>query len=560
VIPETVRLDPLREPDADFEALRLEAVGDLAETQAHADPPWTDHNAADPGITLLEACVWGLADLHYRIAERAWGAWPAEAVPWRDTEPARGEAARDAVADVLADPSDAASARQIVAGAPSRARAVLDAKAVLGLSAAGAEAVVRLVSEAHLLQAALDRFGALESEAAGASSSAETLEALADLTVFDDELPELLAYVRHVWVAGLFAERASELRAMVDAAADEAGALAKLAEDFVLPDGSKLSLTAAEQLLALALHPSPPTAPELWEDPDGATTLWPPHPIQARTCEPVTAEDYRRLALAAPGVRRAWVVPGLSLGVAWDGRDQAELPERRGALTLLIEPGGEPSPALKPVGTPLVAADKTLLKQFLRDAVGFPGATPELDDPFPDFRDDLDAPGPRRLLGDELAAALLTVLPVVVSGVLEISPTAREADVLTAAEDLLDGFLSSDRIAPFDPPSEPDRPLATPGEIEGPWPRSEAVRNFLAHPGGSAKPGWTPGAPVRPSEVVQLLVGIPGVVGLADLELAADATVPEWTTGDLAVPAYSVPSFARHCLCVRIFDPRECGA
>jgi hypothetical protein len=557
---ETVRLDPLREPDRDFEALRLEAVADLAETQSRADPAWTDHNAADPGITLLEACVWGLADLHYRIAERGWDAWPAETLPWRDTDLARGESAREAVADVLADPSDAASARQIVAGAPSRARAALDAQAVLGLSAAAAEAVVRLVSEPQLLQAAFDRYGHLEAEVAGAASSAETLKALADLAVFDDELPALLAYVRHIRLAALFAERAEELRGLVDAAADEAAALAKLGEDFVLPDGSTLTLTAAEQRLALALHPSPPTVSELWELPNGATTLWPPHPIQARTCEPVTAEDYRRLALAAPGVRRAWVVAGLSLGVAWDGRDQAELPNRSGALTLLIEPGGEPPPALKPVGTPLVAGDKTLLKQFLRDAIGFPGATAELDDPFPDFRDDLNAPGPRRLLGDELAAALLTVLPVVVGGVFEISPTAREADVLTAAEALLDGFLSSDRIAPFDPPPKADRPLATPEEIEGPWPRREAVRDFLAHPHGATRPGWTPGAPVRPSEVVQLLVGIPGVVGVADLELAADATVPAWTSGDLAVPAYSVPSFARHCLCVRIFDPRECGA
>jgi hypothetical protein len=556
VTTETVRLEPLPAPDADYETIRLAAVADLAESQADVAPAWTDHNAADPGITLLEACVWALADLHYRIAERTWSAWSAETEPWRDAALAAGESSRAAVAAVLSDPADSAAARKVAAEAPSRARAVLETQAALGISAAAAAAVVRLVREPRLLEAALDRYGELEEAVADGSPAAG---AVADLGIREDELPQLLAYVHRTRLDGLLAGRDAELRALADAAADEAGALAALAGPFTLPDASTLALSAPERRAALALHPCPPTVPELWEEGDGATTLWPPHPLQARACEPVTAEDYRRLALFSPGVRRAWVVPGLSLGVAWDGRDQAALPERRGALTLLVEPGGDPLPPLKLVGTALTPADRTRLKQLLRDVVGVPGATAEVDDPFPDYRDNLDDPGPRRLLGDELAAALLTTLPVVVKGVLEVSPTAREADVLAEAERLLGGFLSSDRIAPFEPPPAPEPPLRSPEEIEGPWPRAAAVRAFAARPHGAAPPGWTPGEPVRPSEIVQLLVGIPGVVGVSELELAADQTVPAWTAGDLQVPPYSVPSYARHCLCARIFDPRECG-
>jgi hypothetical protein len=562
VAPETVRLDAVREPDADFDALREQALGELAVTQVRAARPWTDHNAADPGITLLEATLWALADLHYRVSERDWEAWPAEASAWRDLSLARGETARAALAATLADPSDAAQARRVAAASPSRARAELDLRAALGLSAAEAAAVVRLVREPRLLLAAFDRSDVLAEAVADAATPGDAPTAargaLGDLEIHEDEVGQLVAHVVRTRLATFLAEHGDDLRAVVNAAADEANALAALGTSSLLPEGAP-ALGPAERRIALALHPAPPTTPELWEASDGATELWPPHPIQARTCEPVTGADYARLAVTAPDVRRAWVVPGLALGVAWDGRDQAALPARRGALTLLVEPGGSPPPALKLVGTSLAGAERTRLRQLLRDALGFAGATAEVDDPFPDYRDDLDAPGPRRLLGDEVAAALLTALPVVVSGVLELVPTAREADVLDEAELLLDAFLSSDRVAPFEAPPEPPPALRVPEEIDGPWPRGEAVRDFIRSPEGRLPSGWAPGAPVRASEVVQLLTLIPGVAGVANLELAADAAAPAWTSGDLEVPPYSVPSYARHCLCTRIFDPRECG-
>ena len=31
---------------------------------------WSDHNVADPGVTLAEQAAFALADLHYRISER----------------------------------------------------------------------------------------------------------------------------------------------------------------------------------------------------------------------------------------------------------------------------------------------------------------------------------------------------------------------------------------------------------------------------------------------------------------------------------------------------------
>ena len=58
------------------------APGMVDHLTATATPAWTDHNAADPGITLLEVLAYGLADLHYRTAERHLDGWPLEVRAW----------------------------------------------------------------------------------------------------------------------------------------------------------------------------------------------------------------------------------------------------------------------------------------------------------------------------------------------------------------------------------------------------------------------------------------------------------------------------------------------
>lgn len=68
-------------PDADWDTVRGRIVATLV---AEAVPGWTDHNAADPGITLAEAAAFTLADLHHRIATTGLADWP---LAWSAWEP-----------------------------------------------------------------------------------------------------------------------------------------------------------------------------------------------------------------------------------------------------------------------------------------------------------------------------------------------------------------------------------------------------------------------------------------------------------------------------------------
>ncbi|MCA8927579.1 MAG: hypothetical protein KDC18_05865 [Alphaproteobacteria bacterium] len=51
-------------PPLDFQSLRLRGLDWL---QRYAGERWTDYNVHDPGVTLLEALVYGLTDLAYRV-------------------------------------------------------------------------------------------------------------------------------------------------------------------------------------------------------------------------------------------------------------------------------------------------------------------------------------------------------------------------------------------------------------------------------------------------------------------------------------------------------------
>ena len=124
LVPEPLRAPQIEPPDRDYAAVREEAV---AFVRATAGAAWTDHNSPDPGITLLEALAWGVADLHYRTAERGLGAWPlevpADALPG-EPHPSGVPLAADPVAlldlaAAMAGPGIAEAMRKAISGAGS---------------------------------------------------------------------------------------------------------------------------------------------------------------------------------------------------------------------------------------------------------------------------------------------------------------------------------------------------------------------------------------------------------------------------------------------------------
>lgn len=534
-------------PDADWDALHASALVEIQEAQARSAQPWTDHNTHDPGITLLEVALWALVDLHYRTAERSFDNWPLELADWRGVALPR-DADRAAVAAAYRDAtSDSATldVGAILAAAPSRARAIVELTGLtLGgatLTSTAAAALVRLLREPLLLRAAYDSSAAIgeavATSASPAAAGAAVAAALDGLGLWEEEVAALVARERLRLLARLLRERREAILAQI-ASAPVTSIVAGLQ--------TELGLSPPEALVALAFAACPRVDPHAWEDANGRTTLWPPHPLQVRTCEPVTRTDYRRLLLAAPGVRRAWVLPGLAEGILWDGTKTAAFPHRRGAFTFLIQAGEPPADEAK----------------FLRECLAAVTAVdddPETKTPRFDHRTRVDHETPRRLLGDELGAALVGDCRIVVRGTLEIMPTANTGQVLAEARKRLGLFLSADRIAPFDPPEPPGPSLACPRDLDGPWPPPDGVAAYVADPGREIhESGWLPGTPVHVTEIVQLLQGVDGVLGVDGLEVELEGK-PGRTRTTLALDPYCVPGFAGDCLCVRIVDPRECG-
>jgi len=66
-------------PDTDWEGVRARV---MAAVEAAAAATWSDHNAADPGVTLAEAAAFGLADLQYRTDTRDFSSWPLQVRAW----------------------------------------------------------------------------------------------------------------------------------------------------------------------------------------------------------------------------------------------------------------------------------------------------------------------------------------------------------------------------------------------------------------------------------------------------------------------------------------------
>jgi hypothetical protein len=188
----------------------------------------------------------------------------------------------------------------------------------------------------------------------------------------------------------------------------------------------------------------------------------------------VTGEDYAARARAVPGVRRAWAVAGALPGIAWHGA-RTVVTDRKGTVTLLVERGPDAAPD---------TTDDDFLRRVIAEVLG------ESDHPWSSL-------GARRLLGDEIGAALVRHHPVTLTGTLHAPAGVEPAVVLAAARARVRAYLNAGRAHP------------TPGSESigrGPWPDRPQPAS-----------GWQPGEPIPVTELVQALADDPTVLGVSDL-------------------------------------------
>ncbi|MFG2825020.1 hypothetical protein ACGFX4_37020 [Kitasatospora sp. NPDC048365] len=525
-------------PDGDWETIRARITAGLA---AAVPDTWSDHNPTDPGMTLVEVAAFGLADLHYRVAERHFDTWPLEVRGWapdaeRSWHATLPQGSLTAIANALAPsgPIPATELEPLVRACPTRA----DAAALLSTSpwsaAIGVElrpAVIALMRSRLVTQVAQEQAHVVADTVAAqrgpagpvAERDARAAAELArTLPLWDEEILAVVRRERRRLSQEALAARLAEVRAATDATAPAVRAA-------LTADG----LDPAEVTVAMAAAPQPPgMLPEDLEDAQGRTHVWPPHPIQSLTCEPVTAEDYARRARAHPSVGRAWAVPGRLEGIAWNGLPTGTLPsiavdENAAAITLVVERIAEPA-----------ADTDEFLRAVLRTAIG-----PEAGAPFPDWRAHTDTLEPRRVVGDEIGAGLLAAAPVLIRGTLVTGIGVDREALVAAARARISAFFTAGR-----PASGPPAPERT---VDGPWPRNDQP------PGG-----WIPGTPVRLAEVVEAIVADPRVWGIETLGMKTEGgdAFRTLADGSLSLPANAVPTLAAaDCLRVRFAPVTEGG-
>ncbi|MPY55731.1 hypothetical protein [Streptomyces spongiae] len=518
------------EPDADWETVRARVTDGLAATVPDA---WSDHNPVDPGVTLAEVAAFGLADLHYRVAERHFDAWPLEVRGWEPdadrswhaTLP-RGSLTAIAAALASSRPTSAAVLEPLIRACPSPS----DAGALLSrppwsaaFGASHRPAVIALMRARLVRQVAQEQAHIVAEAVAAQQGSADPVatrdaraaaELAGTLPLWDEEIVSLVRRERRRLTQEALVARLAEVRAATAATAP--AVRAALAGDGLGP---------AEVRIAMAAGPRPPdTVPEDLEDPRGRTHIWPPHPIQSLTCEPVTAEDYARRARAHPGVRRAWAVPGRLEGVAWNGLPTGRLASvavdpKAPAITLVVEPEDRHP------------TDRDeFLRAVLRTAVG-----PEAGTPCPDWRATVNDVAPRRVICDEVGAGLLAEQRVLVKGTLITGIGVDRAALVTEVRARISAYFAAGRPESRVPAAE--RP------VDGPWPRIDQPTE-----------GWIPGAPIRFTEVVEAIVADIAVRGVEDLRMKVEGG-PEFVTlahGSLPLAGNAVPKLAdADCLRVR---------
>ncbi len=565
----TLRDPQTRPPDEDFESLRQKAIDRLGASA----PDWTDHNLHDPGITLLEVLLWALSDLHYRTESqdfRGWAAWRAE---WRGLSLAEGSRDRDGTAELLRDRKE--EIREVVDAASSRAEAiqsVVDAFRDEGIRPDdSAEALVRAIREPRLHRATLQSSGPVKALLASGAEDQELRsrirQILEEPALWPEEIDDLLLRTRIRQVAGILTREEEGIREVLRRATSLPDAFARLRERF--PIAPRGELTEEELPTLLHADPTVPTNPETFEAHTGRSRVWPPHPLQMRTVEPCTDADYLRLLRAVPGVRRGWILEGVARGIGWDGRAQPEeLPWRKGAVTLLVTPTEEAGGAgLLPrePWTNLTARQRRYLRQVLTATLEGEGGRSEISRPHQDWTERLGPQTPRRMLGDEVGAALLTTWEINVRGVLVLISSARDTTVLREARSRLSRFLSPDRLPPegeiapdglSNDSARPDRESDDP--LEGPWPWQREGWGVGAE--GPPDPGgWSPGAPVEVPELVSLLSTIDGVAGVEGLEVRAGHApdTSPWSDDLLEIGRFAAPIYLHRPDCLRVRIHRE---
>lgn len=532
-------------PDADWATIidRL-----MVALTASAPTAWSDHNLPDPGVTLAEAAAYGVADLHYRTAQRGFASWPLEVrayAPeadrhWHFTLPV-GEAV--AIAGPLASDqlTSAAVLEPLVRACrePSEAVALLSQAPWSGTWTSGQRPLVIALMRARLVRATAQEYadlvaGAVEAERGStdpvAVRDAHAAQWLAGpLPLWPSELTALVRRERRRLAQEVLVDRLRQVRAAAsptDVTVCRDALVQADLDDTVIPgrpSGVDVAMAAARMPRGVL--------PEHLESEDGATQVWPPHPIQALTCEPVTAQDYARRAREHLDVGRAWAVQGRLTGVAWNGLPTGTSPSiavdpNAAAVTLVVERVSHPS---TPVGA--------FLRDVLRVAIGT-----ECEAPFPSWQDTLDPNDPRRVICDEVGASLLQTAEIVVQGTVITGVGIDPDTTLHGVRDRIAAFLLAGR-GPAVPPSAP--------EVSGPWPLHDQP------PGG-----WVPGDPIRFTEVIGAIVGDPTVLGVEQLsmQVSGDAELHHLAEGSLPIPANAVPKLANlDCLTVRFALAGDCS-
>lgn len=526
--------------DPDWETIRARIATQLAET---ATPLWTDHNAAEPGITLGESAAFGLADLHYRLADASFAGWPLEwegwlppsGRHWHDALPAPDPAepgpppSLSPLATALADTAEdlepevracatRADAEAALAGPDWSSRVPSDlAQAIIGVLRGR---YVRQIAQehAHVVADAVTHADSLGGTRTDRDArAADTLSA--SLPLWTDELVGLVRRER----SRLARESAAASARTIGGAHDVPSRTAAVAGLVAM------GLTTDQAFVASARIGIPAgMVPEDLEGDDGQTHIWPPHGIQALTCEPVIAGDYATRARQHPQVGRAWAVPGRLAGVAWDGLPVFELDEKPPVVD------GDPWPAELTWRADPEAAAITLVvertvgsanpREFLRNVLALAIGT-EVRHPFNIWRDDVDALDPRRVIGDEVGAAVLKTVGIVVAATLVVPVTADTAAVIADVAARISRFFEEGR-----PESRVTSP--SPDLVDGPWP-----------PAPQPPGGWFPGESIRFTEVVEVMVGNPELIGVTDLrmKISTDTDMTSSLAGALTIPAGSVP-------------------
>jgi hypothetical protein len=528
--------------DPDWETIRGRVMARLA---GLVPLDWSDHNVADPGVTLAEQAAFALADLHYRISERRFDAWPLEVRDWQPDAERHWHATLvpGALSPVASALASAATSATVLEPLIRACASFVDAVALLSKSPwAGVFTAEQRPVVIALMRARLVR--EVAQEQAHVIGQAVEAERETGLPIADRDARAVtnLAYALPLWedeiVAVVRRERrrlaqealVAQLDAVRAATAATAPALrASLAAEDLDPAEVSVAMAAAAQPAGLV--------PEDLEDSGGRSQVWPPHPIQALTCEPVTADDYARRARAHADVGCAWAVPGRLDGIAWNGLATGTaaaiaVDENAPAVTLVVEWAGH-----KPA-SPTQAQTEEFLRDVLQQAIG-----PEARAPFPDWRADVDELEPRRTVCDEVGVSVLGEAPILVQATLVTGVGVDRAAVVADVRARIGEFFTAGR---------PERlPAAPSGSVDGPWPRIE-------QPLG----GWIPGDPVRFTEIVSAIVANPEVLGVEELAMKIDGAasfVPQ-SAGRLEIPRNAIPVLAgANCLKVRFSLTLECG-